>query len=123
MSSAVNESAVEVARVRAQNIARRVLQHGYDPLLACRELASLTGSLPDLPREIRSIFEAIASEVDDLPLGRERVNWSLPALSAQDPQSDDYREQVRDVVRAALQSLLLALEPPNTRCDRNEPLG
>lgn len=95
---------------RARNIARRVLRDGYDPLLASRELAAVTRQLTQIPHEVRRVFEGVASETDELPLGRERVNWSLEALLEKDPEASAYREQVRAVVGEACQLLLNALE-------------
>jgi hypothetical protein len=97
---------------RARNIARRVLVDGYDPLLAARELAVVTHQLAVVPKDVRRVFEGVASETDDLPVGRERVNWSLEALREKDPEADAYREQVRAVVNEACQALLNALDAP-----------
>ncbi len=50
---------------RAKEIARRVLDYGYDPLLACRDLAEFRGRLPGVADEIMDTFVGVASEVDD----------------------------------------------------------
>lgn len=97
------------ARQRAGEVARRALDGEYDLLLACRDLASLRSHLQDVPDDVVTTFIGVASEVDDLPIGAERKNWSLDALKANDIESRKYREQVRDVVMEALRRLLAAL--------------
>ncbi len=94
---------------RAKDIARRVLGDGYDPLLACRDLADLRDRLPGVADEIMNTFVGVASEVDDLPIGREREQWAAEALKAKDVEAADYRERVRAVVEESLRGLLASL--------------
>ena len=98
------------ATERAKVVARRALDGEYDLLLACRDLASLTHDLSNVPRDIADTFAGVASEVDDLPIGAERRNWSLDALKANDTEATKYREVVRAVVTDALQQLLRVLD-------------
>jgi len=97
------------SRQRAGNVARRALDGEYDLLLACRDLASLRSHLQDVPDDVVNTFVGVASEVDDLPIGAERRNWSLDALKANDIETKKYREQVRGVVTEALRQLLAVL--------------
>ena len=94
---------------RAQEIARRTLDGGYDPLLACRDLAGLRGRLPGVADEIMNTFVGVASEVDDLPIGAEREHWSAEALRSKDIEAADYRERVKGAVEEALIGLLASL--------------
>lgn len=94
---------------RAKEIARRVLGEGYDPLLACRDLAQLRKRLPEVADEIMDTFVGVASEVDDLPIGCEREHWAVAALKSKDAEAADYREQVRAVVEDSLRQLLMSL--------------
>lgn len=94
---------------RAKEIARRVLGDGYDPLLACRDLAQLRERLPGVGDEIMDTFIGVASEVDDLPIGPEREHWAAEALKAKDVEAADYRERVRAVVEESLRGLLASL--------------
>jgi hypothetical protein len=94
---------------RAKEVARRVLGDGYDPLLACRDLARLRGRLPGVADEIMDTFVGVASEVDDLPIGSEREHWAADALKSKDVEAADYRERVRTVVEESLRRLLASL--------------
>lgn len=94
---------------RAKDIARRVLDDGYDPLLACRDLAQLRGRLPGVADEIMNTFIGVASEVDDFPIGSEREHWAVDALRSKDAEAADYRERVRAVVEESLRDLLASL--------------
>ncbi len=94
---------------RAKRIARRTLESDYDPLLACRELASLRLRLPLVADKLMDTFVCVASEVDHLPLGAEREHWSAEALRSKDVESDDYRKRVQRKVREALQEILSTL--------------
>jgi hypothetical protein len=94
---------------RAKEIARRVLGDGYDPLLACRELAQLRQRLPGVADEIMDTFIGVDSEIDDLPIGLEREHWAAEALKAKDVEAAGYRERVRPVVEESLRRLLASL--------------
>lgn len=93
----------------AKEIAGRVLNEGYDPLLACRELAQLRQRLPGVPDEIMDVFVGIASEVDGLPIGGERRYWAVGELRLRDAEAARYRERVRAVVEESLVRLLASL--------------
>ena len=94
---------------RAKEIARRVLDEGYDPLLACRDLADLRLGLQGIADEIMDTFIGIACEVDGVPLGSERQYWAADALRLQDIKAADYRGRVRAVVEESLRQLLATL--------------
>ncbi|MCP5320829.1 MAG: hypothetical protein H7A12_08400 [Pseudomonadales bacterium] len=94
---------------RAKEIARRVLSDGYDPLLACRDLARLRPRLPGVADDIMNTFIGVASEVDDLPIGPERKHWAADALKAKDVEAANYRERIRAVVEKSLRGLLASL--------------
>lgn len=80
-----------------------------DPLQACRDMVALRVGLPNVPESVMDTFIAVASEVDDLPLGGERAEWSPDALKAKDAEAVDYRARVETVVRAAMKELVVAL--------------
>ena len=94
---------------RAREIATRTLNGECDPLLACRDLASLRTQLLHVPEDIFDVFVAVASEVDELPIGAERSNWVPDALRVKDLEAQSYREQVNASVVTALRQLLGAL--------------
>jgi len=95
---------------RAKEIARRVLDDGYDLLLACRDLDQLRESLPEIPDEIMNTFVGISCEVDELPIGSEREYWDVDALKLKDAEAAVYREQVRAVVEESLRQLLALID-------------
>lgn len=97
------------SRQRAAAVANRALHGEYDLLLACRDLASLRSHLQGVPENVLDTFVGVASEIDDLPVGAERRNWSLDALKGHDVETSRYREEVRDVVTDALRQLLASL--------------
>jgi len=94
---------------RARQVAKNVLAGQYDPLLACREIADIRDQLPAIANEVMDVFVAVASEVDDLPIGPERANWSAESLRVKDLEAANYREQVRAQIGQALQDLLEAI--------------
>ena len=94
---------------RAKEIAHGVLCEGYDPLLACRDLALLRRLLPEVADEIMDTFVGVASELDVFPIGSEREHWAVAALESKDSEAADYRERVRAVVEDSLRRLLMAL--------------
>ena len=95
---------------RAKEIARRVLDEGYDPLLACRDLADLRLGLQGIADEIMKTFICIASEMDGVPLGSERQYWAEDALRLQDIRAANYRGRVRADVEESLRQLLATLD-------------
>jgi len=101
----------EAAVLQAREIARKTLDEGYDPLLACREIDGLSPGLPTIPREVLDTFNAVASETDTIPLGDQRRYWSDDALRLRDYRAADYRARVYEVVLADLRRLLALLGP------------
>ena len=75
----------------AADIARRVLQGTYDPLLACRDLADLKNGLTEVSSDILDTFTAVSSELDGVPLGAERTYWAKEALALRDARRERYR--------------------------------
>jgi len=96
---------------RAQAIAKKALAGELDPLMACRDLAALRAGLVTVPEGTLDVFVAIASEIDDLPLGSERELWAAEVLETKDAEAADYRGRVSSVVSTALRELLVALKP------------
>lgn len=105
------ESSIE----RAKIIAVRSLAGDYDPLIACRELADMRDYLPGVGQAVMDVFVGIASEVDDLPLGVERQQWSAAALKSKDQAAAVYRGQIKDVVNRAFERLLVELTADSTQ--------
>jgi hypothetical protein len=97
---------------RARDLANRTLAGELDLLVACREIADLRITLASVPESVMDIFVAVASEVDDLPIGTDRQYWAPAALEAKDVDAADYRARVKDVVLAAMKELVDALEHP-----------
>lgn len=95
---------------RARQIAKGALAGKRDLLLACRDLAALRARLSCLPESALDTFIAVASEVDDLPIGSERKLWAADALKGKEAEAQEYRNQVRGAVTDALQELIAILE-------------
>lgn len=96
----------EWAEGRVKDIARRTLNGQYDHLLACREIARLSGDLPEVADEIMDTFTSVASEADDLPIGSERKYWAEEVLRLKDIEAEDYRQRIKSVVDESLTKLL-----------------
>jgi hypothetical protein len=94
---------------RARQIARKVIDEGYDPLLACRDLDLLRWELPGVPREIMNEFTAVASEIDHLPLAEQRDYWAPGPLRTKDFQMASYRALVYESVISDMKRLLIVL--------------
>lgn len=95
---------------RALEIARETLAGELDPLIACREIASMRLQLSLVPDAVMDVFVAVASEVDDLPLGLEREHWSRDSLSDRDVEASDYRSRVEDIVLVSMREIISFLE-------------
>jgi hypothetical protein len=52
------------------------------------------------------VFGAVASEVDDLPLGPVRAQWSADALAKADIEIARYTQESKDQVLAACRSII-----------------
>jgi hypothetical protein len=98
------------AITRARQVAKRVLQDHYDPLLACRDIMDISNGLSAVPREVMLVFETVESEVDTYPIGAEREYWAEDALRALDVKAEHYRARVRSEVEHAMRALLDALD-------------
>jgi hypothetical protein len=97
---------------RVRELAKRTLAGELDLLVACREIADLRIVLGTVPESVMDIFVAVASEVDDLPIGSDRQSWAPAVLKAKDVEAGNYRARVKDVVLAAMKELVDALEHP-----------
>lgn len=91
---------------RARQIAEEALGGQRDLLLACCELAAMRRQLYCLPDSVLDTFAAVASEVDDLPIGSERQFWSSEVLKNLDAETREYRKRVQDVATDSLRKLL-----------------
>ena len=94
---------------RARQIAEEALGDQRDLLLACCELAAMRSQLHCLPDSILDTFVAVASEVDDLPIGSERQLWSSEVRRNLDAEAREYQERVRGVVTDSLRKLLMLI--------------
>jgi hypothetical protein len=93
----------------ARQIAKRVLDDQYDPLLACRDLVDIREQLlSTVSAEVMDVFVAVESGVQDLPIGPGRAHWAEASLRVKDKQAANYREQVRNRIEGALRAFLKA---------------
>jgi hypothetical protein len=76
----------------------------------CRRIALLRGSLsePDISDPDLLVVVAVESELDDVPLGATREQWSPDALAAKDKEKAEYLD-------AANQELLRACRALNAK--------
>jgi hypothetical protein len=104
------------ARCEAVRIARAVLSSELGVLEGCIPLASIAHDVvadwridPDFV-----VFGAVASETDELPLGKARSQWSAAALDRADVEIDRYTREVQDKVLAACRNVVNRFEPQQT---------
>jgi hypothetical protein len=98
---------VSIARRRAATVARSALADTHDPILASRELSSLrfaVGVANDDPDF--TVFVAVNSETDALPLGSERSQWSPEALARLEREVADARDWAMTQSRQALENIV-----------------
>jgi Protein of unknown function (DUF2489) len=103
----------EWARGEAVRTARAVLSGELGVLEGCIPLASIAHDVvadwridPDFV-----IFGAVASEADELPLGKAREQWSAAALARADLEIDRYTREVHGQVLAACRNVVNRFEP------------
>lgn len=94
----------------AREIAGATLAGELDLLQACRDMAALRTRLPAVPETAMDTFITVASEVDDLPLGNERGQWSRDELVAKDAEAADYRRRVKELVHAAMAEMITSFD-------------
>jgi hypothetical protein len=95
------------SQAEAVQIAQTVIAGELGLLEGARNLADLGPVLvpeasadPDF-----SVLVAVASEVDDLPLGPTRALWDPAVLVEKDREISEYESRVRDVVLEACHSI------------------
>ncbi len=99
--------AISRARRKAMSIARNVLAGVGDAILASRELRALRFSLgvgeddPDF-----TVFVAIDSETDSLPIGPDRALWSTEALARLENEVIEARRWANTQGRQAFENVL-----------------
>ncbi len=100
------------AQSEAVRRARAVLSGEIGLLEGCIPLASIAHDVvsdwrvdPDFV-----VFGAVASETDELPLGKARAQWSAAALARADVEIDRYTREVQDSVLAACRNVVKRFE-------------
>ena len=103
------------ARLEAVRKARAVLGGDLEILEGCRSLASLAHDVvPDWSVDADFVVVgAIASEIDDLPLGSVRSQWSSTALARADLEIKRYTEAAREDVLAACRNIIERFGAPD----------
>lgn len=108
MSSTERES----SRLAAIEAATAVLEGRLDIIEGCRRLSSfahdfLSGHGLD---EDFVVFEAVASESDELPVGAERAYWDPAALHREDEEVKRAEAMYRDEVMSACRKVVSRLK-------------
>jgi hypothetical protein len=101
------------ARDEAVRKARAVLSGELGILEGCIPLASLAHDVvadwridPDF-----LVFGVVASETDDLPLGKARNQWDAAALARADLEIERHTREVQEKVLAACRNVVERFEP------------
>lgn len=92
-------------------------------LETCRQVAEILLIVTsDLARsEAARVLVGVASEVEDLPIGQERLRWDVAALARLDAQAEVYEAEVRDAVLAASKELAERIRALGDEHDRGGP--
>jgi hypothetical protein len=96
----------EHSLARAKKFAAQALSGEIHMFLACRKIASETAALQNIPRDITAVFDGVASEIDGLPVGDERLYWEHRALLEQDAEIERYLAEVGPTLRDAMEKLV-----------------
>jgi hypothetical protein len=90
----------------ARGLAAAVIQGDLAILEAAPLLSSaLFGTSLQYTR-LHNFFTGVASETDDLPIGRVRVHWAPEALIEKDQQSAKYESRIHDRFLSVCRELL-----------------
>jgi hypothetical protein len=108
----------------AVRVARAVLSADIGVLEACVSLASLGHDVvPDWRLDPDfCVFGAVASEVDALPLGAVRAQWSCAALAKADVEIARYTRLVEDRVFVACRNIVERFDTPRQVVPSNNSL-
>jgi len=92
-------------------ICNAVIGNYIEVLAAACELNRLGFELFGELDEGFEVFAAVCSEVEDLPIGKERENWAPEALAEKDNEIRRAAAMYSDSIREACKSLLTRLAP------------
>ena len=93
----------------ALKIAKKILSGEVDILLGSVKLDSLLNQNLSEEEYYESdfiIIKGVASEVDDLPIGKEREEWSEEALKTKDMKIEEFKSQYGQEVISACHILV-----------------
>lgn len=90
---------------KIKSILEKCMDNSYDIFLGCRYIYDNKHNLKDIPDEIMDVFSAIASEVDDLPIGNEKIYWDPDILKKKNIEIENYRDQVKEIVLESMKKL------------------
>jgi hypothetical protein len=97
----------ETSRVKAAELASRVLAGITSPILAARQLSGLLLTLGcDLEDPDYRTFVGIDSETDALPVGKARQHWAPEALAEKAPDIDRAEKWALDFGREAFANVI-----------------
>lgn len=88
--------------VQAMLIGEICFLEGARQLSSLRHEAAVSENDPDF-----LVFVAVASETDNLPIGKSRIHWSPEALAKHQPEIDSATRWAREVSVNACSSLLV----------------
>src|SRR5687768_16973050 len=108
----------------AVRIARDILSGNINVLEGCITLASLAHNVvPDWRIDPDFVgFGGVASEVDALPLGTARAQWSSAALALADVEIARYTQVVKEQVLGACRNIVKRFETPRAVVPSNNSL-
>ncbi len=101
-----HEEYIEMNRNRVGELSRGMLEGTVDYLEGSIELASLRFEI-DVPEDDKDllIFSGISSEIDHLPIGKVREQWSKQALERLQPEIKKSTEWAKEISSTQCRSL------------------
>jgi hypothetical protein len=97
--------------VQVRELAQTALDGRLDVLeAACAMAPLLAVTSVELPSQLVSRVAAIASELDDMPIGAVAREWEPNALAEKRRSIDRYRVQVEALLRRTFAGLIVAID-------------
>lgn len=101
-----HERYIEGVKVRIAELASEMLAERRGLVEGARLIVRLKDQLDDPSDPRFEIFEVVASEAEDLPVGPERSLWASDALARKDRERAEYEGRVREAVLQACRGIV-----------------
>ena len=94
------------AEARIVSVAKGMLSGEIDIVEGCRLISALQGDVNDRDESLFTPMIAVASETEDVPLGKLRLLWDKAALAKIDLRNNAYLDRVRGEIMVTCKRLI-----------------